>query len=168
VGCKRVSFQFHHHLFRGGGTAVRQAHGPALGHELGPNGVPSKDTRFMHVLKQPHRTTSPQRRAFFVPVHRALSALGAVTGSGVFWVAEMKRDPLAPFESAVSAPLFMLLLGQDTSELIRIISRTPDNQWPLPLCCSGPSLRDPDSLSRNGRHGVFRLTSWASRPLRCL
>jgi hypothetical protein len=52
----------------------------------------------MHVLKQPHRTTSPQRRAFFVPVHRALSALGAVTGSGVFWVAEMKRDPHAPFE----------------------------------------------------------------------
>jgi hypothetical protein len=44
-----------------------------------------------------------------------LSALGAVTGSGVFWVAEMKRDPLAPFESAVGTLLFMLLLGQDTS-----------------------------------------------------
>jgi hypothetical protein len=68
----------------------------------------------MHVLKQPHRTPSPQRRGFFVPVHRALSALGAVTGSGVFWVAEMKRDPHAPFESAVGAFLFELLLGQDT------------------------------------------------------
>jgi hypothetical protein len=72
-------------------------------------------TRFMHVLKQRHRTTSPQRWAFFVPVHRALSALGAVTGSGVFWVVEMKRDPHAPFESAGGALLFELLLGQDTS-----------------------------------------------------
>jgi hypothetical protein len=125
MGGKRVSFQFHHHLFRGGGTAVRQAHGPALGHELGPNGATSKDTRFMHILKQPHRTTLPQQRAFFVlirrycggPVHRALSALGAVTCSGVFWVAEMKRDPLAPFESSVGTFLFELLLGQDATVL---------------------------------------------------
>jgi hypothetical protein len=94
--------------------------------EDGPNGATSKDTRFMHVLKQPHRTTSPQRRAFFVlirrycggPAHRALSALGAVTGSGVFWVAEMKRDPHAPFDSAVDALLFELLLGQDTSRFL--------------------------------------------------
>jgi hypothetical protein len=35
--------------------------------------------------------------------------------SGVFWVAEMKRDPFAPFESAVGALLSELLLGQDTS-----------------------------------------------------
>jgi hypothetical protein len=41
----------------------------------------------------------PQRRAFLVPVHRTLSSLGAVTGLGVFWVVEMKRDPHAPFES---------------------------------------------------------------------
>jgi hypothetical protein len=41
----------------------------------------------------------PQRRAFFVPVHRTLSSLGAVTGSGVFWVVEMKRDLRAPSES---------------------------------------------------------------------
>ncbi len=32
------------------------------------------------------RAMSPQRRAFLVRVHRTLSALGAVTGSGVFWV----------------------------------------------------------------------------------
>lgn len=48
------------------------------------------------ILEQPHRTTSPQRRAFFVPAHRALSAFGVVTGPGVFWVAEMERDPHAP------------------------------------------------------------------------
>jgi hypothetical protein len=41
----------------------------------------------------------PQRRAFLVPVHRTLSSLGAVTGLGVFWVVELKRDPHAPFES---------------------------------------------------------------------
>jgi hypothetical protein len=66
----------------------------ALGRELGPNGAKSKDTRFMLVLEQLHNTISPQRRAFFVPacgycggpVRRALSALGAVTGLGVFWV----------------------------------------------------------------------------------
>jgi hypothetical protein len=39
--------------------------------EDGPNGAASKDTKFMHVLKQPHRTTSPQRRAFFVPVRKS-------------------------------------------------------------------------------------------------
>ncbi len=40
-----------------------------------------------------------QRRAFFVPVRRTLSSLGAVTGLGVFWVVELKRDPHAPFEA---------------------------------------------------------------------
>ncbi len=45
------------------------------------------------------RTMYPQRRAFFVPVHRTLSSLGAVMGSGVFWVVELKRDPDAPLES---------------------------------------------------------------------
>jgi hypothetical protein len=45
------------------------------------------------------RTMYPQRRAFFVAVHRTLSSLGAVMGSGVFWVVELKRDPDAPFES---------------------------------------------------------------------
>ena len=42
------------------------------------------------------RAMSPQRRAFLVPVRRALSALGAVTGSGVFWVAELKETPVPP------------------------------------------------------------------------
>ena len=42
------------------------------------------------------RTMSPQRETFFVPVRRTLSSLGAVTGLGVFWVAELKRDPHAP------------------------------------------------------------------------
>ncbi len=42
---------------------------------------------------------SPQRRGFFVPVHRTLSSLGAVTGLGVIWVVELKRDLHAPFES---------------------------------------------------------------------
>jgi hypothetical protein len=41
----------------------------------------------------------PQRRAFLVPVHRTLSSLGAVTGLGIFWVVELKRDPHAPVES---------------------------------------------------------------------
>jgi hypothetical protein len=50
----------------------------------------------MHVLKQPHRAILPQRRTSFVPVHRTLSALGAVKGLVVFWVTELKRDPLAP------------------------------------------------------------------------
>jgi hypothetical protein len=45
------------------------------------------------------RTMYPQRRAFFVPVHRTLSSLGAVTGSGFSWVVELKREPHAPFES---------------------------------------------------------------------
>ncbi len=53
----------------------------------------------MQVMEQPHRTKSPQRRAFFVPVRGALSALGAVTGLAVFWVTEPKRDPLAPHVS---------------------------------------------------------------------
>ncbi len=39
-----------------------------------------------------------QRWAFLVPVHRTLPSLGAVTGLDVFWVAELKRDPHAPFE----------------------------------------------------------------------
>jgi hypothetical protein len=34
--------------------AVRQAQGPALGHELGPNGVTPKDTIILHIMKQPH------------------------------------------------------------------------------------------------------------------
>jgi hypothetical protein len=38
-----------------------------------------------------------------VPVHRTLSSLGAVTGLGVFWVVEMKRDPHVPFESVQQA-----------------------------------------------------------------
>jgi Raf kinase inhibitor-like YbhB/YbcL family protein len=42
---------------------------------------------------------SPQRQAFLVPVHRTLSSLGAVTGLGVFWVVELKRDLHAPFQS---------------------------------------------------------------------
>lgn len=46
-----VSFQFHHHLSRDFGTAVRQAHDPALGHELGPNGATSKDTIILHIMK---------------------------------------------------------------------------------------------------------------------
>ena len=45
------------------------------------------------------RTMPPQRRAFLVPVHRTLSSLGAVTGSGFFWVLELKRDSHAPLES---------------------------------------------------------------------
>jgi hypothetical protein len=45
------------------------------------------------------RTMYPQRRTLLVPVHRTPSSLGAVTGLGVFWVVEMKRDPHAPFES---------------------------------------------------------------------
>ena len=45
------------------------------------------------------RTMLPQRRSFFVPVSRTLSSLGAVMGSGVFWVVKLKRDPHAPFES---------------------------------------------------------------------
>jgi len=45
------------------------------------------------------RTMYPQRRAFFVPVHWTLSTMGAVIGSGVFWVVELKRDPHTPFES---------------------------------------------------------------------
>jgi hypothetical protein len=89
--------------------------------EDGPNGATSKDTRFMHVLKQPHRTTSPQRRGFFVPVHGALSALGAVIGSGVFWVAEMKRDPLAPFE-------------------VRILRTRPDGLSSDPTLRAGPQF----------------------------
>jgi hypothetical protein len=83
----------------------------------------------MHVLKQPHRTTSPQRQAFSVlirrycggPVHRALSALGAVTGSGVFWVVEMKRDPLAPFE-------------------VRILRTRPDGLSSDPTLRAGPQF----------------------------
>jgi hypothetical protein len=67
-------------------------------------------TIYPEVVERPHnfayyeaapQTMYPQRRAFFVPVHRTLSSLGAVTGSGVFWVVEMKRDPHVPFESAV-------------------------------------------------------------------
>ena len=42
-----------------------------------------------------------QRRAFLVPVHRTMSIMGAVTGSGVFWVVELKRDPHAPSESVI-------------------------------------------------------------------
>jgi hypothetical protein len=53
------------------------------------------------------RTMFPQRHSLFLlsrrycggPVHRTLSCLGAVTGSGVFWVVELKRDPHVPFES---------------------------------------------------------------------
>ena len=41
--------------------------------------------------------------------------MGAVTGSGVFWVVELKRDPHAPFDLAVSIFIFKLLLGHDTS-----------------------------------------------------
>ena len=56
-------------------------------------------------------TMSPQRRTFFVPVHQALSSLGAVTGSGVFWVVELKRDSHASFES-----IQQVLIIQVTSE----------------------------------------------------
>jgi hypothetical protein len=56
-------------------------------------------TKFMQVMEQPHGAISPQRRAFFVPVLRGLSTLGAVIGLGVFWVAELKRDPRAPFKT---------------------------------------------------------------------
>ena len=44
------------------------------------------------------RTMFPQRREFLVPVHRALSSLGAVKSSGVFWVVEIKRDPMPPLD----------------------------------------------------------------------
>jgi len=54
----------------------------------------------------------PQRRAFLVPVHRTLSSLGAVTGSSVFWVVELKRDPHAPFKSVQQ-----VLIIQVTSEI---------------------------------------------------
>jgi hypothetical protein len=101
-----ISFQFHHHFSSGRGTAVRQAHGPALGHELGPNGATSKDTIFLHIMKQPHVAISLQQWTFLVlarrycggPVHQTLSSLGAVTGLDVFWVVELKRDPHTPFE----------------------------------------------------------------------
>jgi hypothetical protein len=69
----------------------------------------------MQVMEQPHRTKSPQRRAFFAPVRGALSALGAVTGLAVFWVTELKRNPLAPQVSVVETLLCDLLLGHDTS-----------------------------------------------------
>jgi hypothetical protein len=71
-------------------------------------------TKFMQVMEQPHKTKSPQRRAFFVPVRGALSALGAITGLVVFWVTELKRDPLAPHVSVVETLLCDLLLGNDT------------------------------------------------------
>jgi hypothetical protein len=45
------------------------------------------------------RTMYPQRSPFLVPVHRTLSTLGAVTGLGVFWVVELKRDPHGPLGS---------------------------------------------------------------------
>jgi len=45
------------------------------------------------------RTMYPHRRVFPMPVHRTLSSLGAVTGLGVFWVVELKRDPHVTFES---------------------------------------------------------------------
>jgi len=44
------------------------------------------------------RTMYSQRWTFLVPVRQTLSSLGAVTGSVVFWVVELKRDPHAPFE----------------------------------------------------------------------
>jgi hypothetical protein len=75
-------------------------------------------TKFMQVMEQPHRTKSPQRRAFFVPVRGALSALGAVTVLAVFWVTELKRDPRAPHVSVVETLLCDLLLGHDTSSVL--------------------------------------------------
>jgi hypothetical protein len=65
-------------------------------------------------MEQPHRTKSPQRRVFFVPVRGALSALGAVTGLDVFWVAELKRDPLTPHVCIVETLLCDLFPGHDT------------------------------------------------------
>jgi hypothetical protein len=56
-------------------------------------------TKFMQVMEQPHGAISPQRRAFFVPVLRGLSTLGTAIGLGVFWVAELKGDPRAPFKT---------------------------------------------------------------------
>jgi len=61
------------------------------------------------------RTMFPQRREFLVPVRRTLSSLGAVIGSGVFWVAELEKDPHAPFESTVCTFLLKLLLRHDIS-----------------------------------------------------
>jgi hypothetical protein len=68
-------------------------------------------------MEQPHRTKSPQRRTFFVPVRGALSVLGAVTGLAVFWVTELKRDPRTPHVCIVETLLCDLFLGQDTRVL---------------------------------------------------
>jgi hypothetical protein len=69
-------------------------------------------------MEQPHRTKSPQRRTFFVPVRGALSALGAVTGLAVFWVTELKRDPLTPHVYVVETLLCDLFLGHDKSLMV--------------------------------------------------
>ncbi len=53
-------------------------------------------TKFMQVMEQPHVAISQQRRAFFVPVLRGLSTLGAVIGLCVFWVAEPEKRPPCP------------------------------------------------------------------------
>ena len=79
------------------------------------------------------RTMYPQRRAFFVPVHRTLSTMGAVTGSGVLWVVEMKRDPHAPFGSVQQ-----VLIIQVNSETRHKEEITPSIR---------PSLR-PDLIQR--------------------
>ena len=63
------------------------------------------------------RTMPPQRWSFFVPVRRTLSSLGAVTGLGAFWVAELKRDPHAPFRSEDGTFILKLLLGHNTGFL---------------------------------------------------
>ena len=59
--------------------------------------------------------------SILVPVHRTLSTLGAVTGLGVFWVAELKRDPHTPFECEIGTPFFKLLLGHDTRKEVLCI-----------------------------------------------
>jgi hypothetical protein len=55
------------------------------------------------------RTVFPQRHEFFVPVHRTLSTMGAVTGSDVFWVVELKRAPIPPFESVIGYFLIQVI-----------------------------------------------------------
>ena len=59
-------------------------------------------------MEQPHVAIWQKRRAFFVPVLRTLSSLGAVTGLGVFWVAALKREPHAPIIDPFLDTLFML------------------------------------------------------------
>ena len=67
-------------------------------------------------MEQPHVAIWQKRRAFFVPVLRTLSSLGAVTGLGVFWVAALKRDPRAPLMDLSSDTILCKLLsGHDTS-----------------------------------------------------